>query len=156
MFATLVMTALLASSPAGNSQQAGVHQDHGSQAATMVCAHCAASHASSSSPGWGDTRRDNPHSTVVEDDRAPVRSASNDEINAAESGNPESVDFSYGTATVGSEPGNFLSLEEAESGLPDSVQSARRPAVAVVAATPAPKCSCLASNARHAAAAGQH
>ena len=66
-----------------------------------MCAMCPA-HAAS---GWTITRRDNPHFTVVEDqDPVAEHSPTNDEINAAETGNPESSDFRYSNA--GSENGS--------------------------------------------------
>ena len=153
LFATLAVTVLLSAAPAGTSQQAGSNQHHESHSAVMTCAHCAAGHASVAKAGWGMTRRDNPHSTVVEDDSAPVHYPTNDEINAAETGNPDSVDSRYATAGGGSEPGGLVSLEALEAENPHNAQPPKHASVAVASASPAPTCTCMASHASHTSAA---
>lgn len=154
-FATLAVTVLLSAAPAGTSQQAGSNQHHDSHSAVMTCAHCAARHASAAKTGWGVTRRDNPHSTVVEDDSAPAHYATNDEINAAETGNPDSVEFRYATAGGGSEPGDLVDLEALEAENPHNAQPPKHVAVAVASASPAPTCTCMASHAPHMSASGK-
>lgn len=111
-FATLAVTVLLAAAPSGASQQAGSNQ-----------------HASPAQPGWGETRRDNPHSTVVEDDSRPVHYPTDDEINAAELGNPESTDFRYSNLAGG--PVSQADLDALEAGNPHSVRPPEHAAVAV-------------------------
>ena len=72
------------------------------------------------------TRRDNPHSTVAEDENAARMQhfPTNDEINAGETGNPETVDFRY--SNVGSSSsGDAWDLDALESESPDNPQAGR-------------------------------
>lgn len=151
--ATFAMTALLAATPAVASQQVATHQDQTSDNSTAMCAHYDATPASVAKPGWVMTRRDNPHSTVIEDETAPVHSPTNDEINAGETGNLESVDFRYATAS-GSGTGN-LDLEALEAENPHNPQPGGHVAVAVASTSSATKCSCMVSDARR-VHAGEH
>jgi hypothetical protein len=89
------------------------------------------------------TRRDNPHSTVVEDQTpAAEYSLTNDGSNEAETGNPYSVDFRY--SNVGTGNGN-LDLEALEAENPHSAQPGQR--VALATRTTA-RCGCMLSDAR--------
>lgn len=155
LIATATMSVLLAAAPAAMSQQAATQQHQRSNSSATTCAHCAARHASTAvrasatKPGWVMTRRDNPHSTVVEEESAvPVHSPTNNEINAAESGNPDSVDFRY--SNVGSTGTGNLDLEALEAENPHNAQPGRHAAVVAVVAdtSSAVKCSCMVSDAR--------
>lgn len=141
MFATLAVTILLAAAP-GTTGASGQQQ---STSTRTMCAKCAAHHASAAKQGWGATRRDNPHSTVVEDESTlTTHSPTNDEINAAETGNTYSTDFRY--ATAGPSGTGNLDLEALEAENPHNAQPGMRVAVAV-ASTPA-KCDCIVSDSR--------
>ena len=148
LIAMFAMTALMAAAPTTNNVPTPEHHQ-ASHSSGAMCAMCPA-HAAS---GWTITRRDNPHSTVVED-QGPVgeHSPTNDEINAAETGNPESTDFRYSNA--GSENGNLSNLEwealEAEN--PNRAQPVQHVAVAVQTST---KCGCMVSDSRQ-PSRGQH
>lgn len=145
LITTLAMTALMAAAPATNNVPAPEHHP-ASHSSGAMCAMCPARAAS----GWTITRRDNPHSTVIED-QGPVAeySPTNDEINAAETGNPESTDFRYSN-----ENGNLSNLEwealEAEN--PHRAQPGQHVAFAVQTTT---KCGCMVSDARQ-PSRGQH
>lgn len=151
--ATLAMTALLAAAPTGVSRETASHQDQTPQSSAKMCTHCSATRTFAAKPGWVMTRRDNPHSTVVEDDTTPVHHPTNDEINAAETGNVENVDFRYATAPTGG-TGN-LDLDALEAENPHYPQPGKRVAVAVASTPSATKCSCMVSDARRAPAGGR-
>ena len=72
------------------------------------------------------TRRDNPDSTVAEDENAARMQhyPTNDEINAGETGNPESVDFRYWNVGSSSS-GDTWDLDALESENPDNPQAGR-------------------------------
>lgn len=160
--AMFAIAALLSAAPvAADAHAAAGHQIQ----MTQPCTHCRGLHASvaaehpSSQPDRVETRRDNPHSTVAENDDVAVPSATNEAINAAETGNPYSVDFRYGNAEA-TFPGELAAdaLDALESGAPDYVKPARTAVVATVASSEqsrAPKCTCMASDARGPAAGGQ-
>lgn len=142
--ATIAMTALLAAPVAagGPAPAEGLRKSN-----TVMCAHCAASRAAATRPGWEMTRRDNPHSTVIEDDSTTVHTPTNEEINAAETGNTYSADFSYDNAS-GPGTGN-LDLEALEVESPHNAQPGRRAALTALAGTSsATKCRCTLSEAR--------
>jgi hypothetical protein len=150
MFATVAVTILLAAAPGATNQQGATRQQQMSTSSGTVCAKCAAHHASAARSGWGATRRDNPHSTVVEDESAvAARSPTNEEINAAETGNPDSVDFRY--ANVDTRGTGDLEALEVEN--PHNAQPGKR--VALAAASPAVNCGCMVSDARRPPAGGQ-
>lgn len=141
LIATFAVAALFAAAP--GAKQVETKQNHQSE---TMCAGCAA-HARAK---WIETRRDNPHSTVVENANAIEYLVTNEEFSAAETGNPYSVDFRYSNQG-GSGNGDVQALE-AES--PHNAQPARRAAVALRGTTT--KCGCMLSDARTAAAGGQH
>jgi hypothetical protein len=109
----------------------------GTEAPGALCAKCPAHTAS----GWIMTRRDNPDSTVVEDEGAVApHSPTNDEINAAETGSPDSPE--YRDAPESEISGNVNAEWEAlEAGNPHLAQPGNR--VAAAATTPAEKCDCI-------------
>ena len=139
LIATFAMAALLAAAP--GAQQADTQQNQ----AKATCPH------SAKAVKWVETRRDNPHSTVVESPSALEYLATNEQFDAAKTGNPYSTDFRYSNQG-GSGSGNLEALE-AEN--PHNAQSGRRAAIASQA--PATKCNCMLSDARAASGArAQH
>lgn len=142
LIATFTMAALLAAAP--GAKQADTQQNHQAEA---TCTH------SAKAVKWVETRRDNPHSTVVESPNALEYVATDAQFNAAQTGNPYSTDFRYSNQG-GSGSGNLDALE-AEN--PHSAQPGRR--VAVASRVAATKCGCMVSDARAASgpgAGGQH
>lgn len=139
--AIFAMTALLGSGVASPAAAPTAN----STSSRGPCASC----ASHMTPAWVETRRDNPHSTVIGNPNASEYSPTNDEINAAETQNPDSVDYRKAELRRGPEPGD-LDLEALEAENPHNAQPGRRTAVAI--ATVAPKCGCMLSDARPPAA----
>lgn len=84
------------------------------------------------------TRRDNPDSTVAEDESAARMQhfPTNAEINAGETGNPESVEFRYSNVGSSSSGGTW-DLDALESENPDNPRAGRiaRTAAAICGGT---------------------
>jgi len=107
-----------------------------------MCAKCPA-HTDS---GSIITRRDNPDSVLVEDEGAVApRSPTNDEINAAETGSPDSLESRNAPRLEISGSVN-AEWEALEAGNPDLAQPGNRFAVAAI--SPADKCDCILSDLR--------
>lgn len=100
---TFAVAALLAAIPAANDRDAGQQGERVSYSSDAMCANRPA-------PGWTMTSRDNPDVTVIDARKDPGHSPTNDEINAAETGNPYSVDFSYSQQSAGGS-GDLEALE---------------------------------------------
>jgi len=77
------------------------------------------------------------------------RSPTNEEINAAETGNPESVDFRYSNPASNARGDGTLDLEALEAESPDNAQPGR------VASAVRANCGGMTSDARYAAAGDQ-
>ena len=125
MLIALTVTALLAAAPAIAKQPDAAQQ----QAST-----CAQTCRTGS---WIMTRRDNPDSTVVENEKALAarRSPTNEEINAAETGNVESADFQYSKLFSTAFSTGDLDLQALEAENPDNAQPGRT--------ATSPKCVCM-------------
>lgn len=140
--ATFALSALLATTPAIANQPDAARQLLNPDSSAVVCPQmCAAGRASAP---WIMTGRDNPDSTVVEDEKAAgvQRSPTNDQINAAETGNPESVDFRYSNQPSSASGGGSWDLQALEAENPDSPQSGK---VAHSVSPAAARCSCTVS-----------
>ena len=130
------VTALLAAAPAIAKQP-----DAAQQQASMCAQGCR-------TRSWIMTRRDNPDSTVVEDEKAQARrSPTNEEINAAETGNVESSDFRYSNLVSTAFSTGDLDLQALEAESPDNPQPGRTAA--------SRKCLCMPGSAARAPAGGE-